>query len=323
MDAFDGESFSILRPHRDPRASQPAILAKSGHFPNAAGVLEVRRVLQERFASMQTECPPVFTVYEVVDEAGRLFALKVGAADLVRRELSILRALDHPAIVRARAMVDALPVDAPKGHAGFTMDLVAGTDFLSWVRGDLVAPSEDAPRRNLPMAFGYEMQAEGTSAYGRCTERGLVRLRSAIGPLASALHATHQAGFVHFDLHPDNVLCDSGPVLVDFANAFSLDASVEGAHLYGIPEYVAPEFAESGRVTPQLDVYSLGVLLFEALTGRPPFVGGVEAMVSKLTLAPPAPSELVDDVPPDLDVLIVALLARSPADRPSLSELSS
>ena len=71
-----------------------------------------------------------------------------------------------------------------------------------------------------------------------------------------------------------------------------------------------------------VDVYALGVLLFEALTGQLPFPSDddpVKVMTTKLTLQPPAASELVDGVPPDLDELIAALLARSPTDRPSIA----
>lgn len=286
---------------------------------NASGVLQVRRLIQNCWASMQTEGPPVFAVFEVADREGRRLALKTGAADAIRHEFGILEALSHPAIVSAHQLVEELPPEASEHQLGFTMDLLDGVDFVSWVRADLAAEEDDTPRRNLPMAFGYRMQAEGRSAYRRCSDEGLQRVRTAIPQLASALDALHQMSLAHFDVQPENVICAQTPVLVDFGNAVSLGAEL--SHLYGLPYYVAPEFAESGLVTEALDAYALGVLLFEAVTGQLPFPADedpVKVITSKLTLAPPAPSELVDGVPEDLDALIVALLARSAADRPTM-----
>lgn len=273
---------------------------------------------------MQVEGPAVFAVFEVLDESGRALALKVGSAAAVRHELEVLRRLDHPAIVRAHELVEELPPEASGHELGFTMDLVEGVDFITWVRGDLTPEDEDAPRKNLPMAFGYRMQAEGRSAFRRCSALGLARVRLAIPMLASALAAVHAQALVHFDVQPENVICAETPVLVDFGNAVRVGTQLSS--LYGMPGYVAPEFADSSRgvVSVAADAYSLGVLLFEAVTGQLPFESDdpVKAITAKLTLQAPAASELVDDVPADLDALISALLARSPADRPSSSDLA-
>lgn len=272
---------------------------------------------------MQTEGPPVFAVFEVVDESGRAFALKAGSVAPVQHELEVLRSLEHPGIVCAHELVEELPPEASEHELGFTMDLIEGVDFVTWIRGDLVEEDEDAPRKNLPMAFGYRMQAEGRSAYRRCSARGMERLRAAIPMLASALSAVHDQQLVHFDVQPENVICRERPVLVDFGNAVAVGEELSS--LYGMPSYVAPEFADASRgvVSVAADAYSLGALLFEALTGQLPFESDdpVKAITAKLTLQAPAASELVEDVPSDLDALIAALLSRSPADRPSLRSL--
>ena len=300
-----------------------APVAKTPDFPKAARV-RVRRVLQEQWGSLQTEGPPVFSVYEVEDADGRVLALKAGTRQAVEHELAILKSLSHPAIVRAHERVDRLPSDARRHECGFTMDRLEGVDFVTWVRGDLAVEDPDAPRTNLPMAFGYRMQAEGRSAFRRCSDSGLERLRRALPVLASALAAVHEKGFIHFDVQPHNVICAEEPVLVDLANAVAIGHPL-GSTLYGLPSYVAPEFADSSRgiASPTADAYSLGALFFEALTGQLPFPDDdpVKVITSKLTLQPPVASELVEDVPADLDVLIAALLARSPTDRPSLREL--
>lgn len=281
----------------------------------------VRRELGARTA--KTEGPPVFRVFEALDDHGQSWALKVGNAKAVRHEFDILRSLSHPAIVSAHELVDDLPAEAAAYELGFTMDLLPGVNFIDWIRGDLGVEDEDAPRRNLPMAFGYRMQAEGRSAYQRCSEQGLRRIRQAAPLLGSALAVVHDQSLAHFDVQPDNIVCSDAPVLVDFGNTVSLGMELRA--LYGMPNYVAPEFAHEGIVTEAIDAYALGALLFEAVTGQLPFPGDdpVQVMTAKLTLAAPAPSELVEDVPEDLEALIGALLARSAAERPPLREVAA
>ncbi len=146
--------------------------------------------------------------------------------------------------------------------------------------------------------------------------------------LCSALEAAHAAGLVHRDVKPQNVLRrpDGRLKLADFGIARSLDASrlTEIGTVLGTAAYVAPEQARGEPVTPAADVYALGVLLFELLTGRTPFTAATlpELLGKREQTVPPSPGELVPGLPAELGDIVTACLALRPHERPTAAAVA-
>jgi serine/threonine protein kinase len=151
------------------------------------------------------------------------------------------------------------------------------------------------------------------------------RLRSALGQLADALHVLHEARKVHRDLKPSNVLVShlGRVVLLDFGLATSLerDPRADG-EIVGTLEYMAPEQAAGRDLGPPADLYGMGVMLYQALTGRVPITGApLDVLMRKQDFVPPAPRLENPAVPEDLDELCLALLRIDPATRPTAAEV--
>ncbi|MBN9521499.1 protein kinase [bacterium] len=143
--------------------------------------------------------------------------------------------------------------------------------------------------------------------------------------LALAMQEAHAHGVVHRDLKPANVMLRPGgdPVVMDFGLARrGDDRASEGltrqGDVIGTLEYMSPEQldGDNAAVGPRADVYALGVVLYEVLTGRRPFTGSTVNMLTAILMKPPPrPSELRPGIPPRLDEICLAAMARNPADR--------
>jgi formylglycine-generating enzyme required for sulfatase activity len=152
------------------------------------------------------------------------------------------------------------------------------------------------------------------------------QIRTVLGDVLLAMDDAHASGVVHRDLKPDNVLVrsDAGrlrPKVADFGIAKVVEGTtytVSGA-LLGTCRYMSPEQVKTPSLADhRSDIYSLGITLYELVTGRPPFDGShFSVMMAHVTNAPRAPSKLRPDVPPALERLILDALAKSPDKRPS------
>ncbi|MFF0020599.1 serine/threonine-protein kinase [Streptomyces sp. NPDC005496] len=234
----------------------------------------------------------------VAGQPGETVAIKVlkeelaSDADVVMRflrERSVLLRLTHPNIVRVRDLV------VEGDLLALVMDLVDGPDLHRYLR-------ENGPFSPVAAAL---LTAQ----------------------VADALAASHADGVVHRDLKPANVLLkqDGGqmhPMLTDFGIARLADSpGLTRTHEFvGTPAYVAPESAEGRPQTSAVDIYGAGILLYELVTGRPPFSGGsaLEVLHQHLSAEPRRPST----VPDPLWTVIERCLRKNPDERPSAENLA-
>ena len=140
--------------------------------------------------------------------------------------------------------------------------------------------------------------------------------------VAESLDAAHRAGILHRDIKPSNIMLTAGGgvKVMDFGIAAAWEAhSTTGEQLLGTAAYVAPERVGGGRASPAADIYSLGVVLYEMLTGRPPFVADTieEVVRAHLDVSPRPVRALAPWVPPGIAHLCEAALAKDPAGRPA------
>lgn len=234
----------------------------------------------------------------VAGQPGETVAIKVlkeelaNDADVVMRflrERSVLLRLRHDNIVRTRDLV------VEGDLLALVMDLVDGPDLHRYLR-------DNGPL--TPVAASL-LTAQ----------------------IADALAASHADGVVHRDLKPANVLLDERdgrmhPMLTDFGIARLADSpGLTRTHEFvGTPAYVAPESAEGRPQTSAVDIYGAGILLYELLTGRPPFAGGtaLEVLHRHLSEEPRRPST----VPAPLWTVIERCLSKDPDRRPSAENLA-
>ncbi len=208
----------------------------------------------------------------------------------------------------------------------------SGPTVSSNPRDALVEPdprSLSAATAELKMTPGTELPRGAVSSDpGRESVSGGLdegRLRKALRSLASVVSFLHRAGKVHRDLKPSNILVDERGrlVLIDFGVTGELaEQQDDRGMLLGTVLYMAPEQTRGHQIGPEADWYAVGVLIFQALTGKRPFEGKhADVILRKTTLDAPRPSDLVAGVPPDLDDLCARLLERDPARRPSEAEI--
>ncbi len=177
---------------------------------------------------------------------------------------------------------------------------------------------------------------EGRSLYEELAALGpmhVTRASAVFGEISRAVAAAHAVGIIHRDLKPDNVMLvrrqgRQAVKVLDFgisANAERLAVDrrlTQPGHALGTPEYMAPEQAKGHPPTERVDIYALGVILYEMLAGRPPFSSEnmIEVLTRKATEPAPALQQLRPDVPSRLAALVHACLEIDPARRPQSVE---
>ena len=216
---------------------------------------------------------------ETLDDAAR--------SRITREAQAMGRLGSHPNIVTV------FDLGEHQGQPYMVAELMAG--------GDVEGLIEEAPDHRLPLQQALDI--------AKCVCLGL--------------EFAHSKGIVHRDLKPGNVWlsADGTAKIGDFGLALAVDLSrlTQSGMMVGTVSYMPPEQAMGGEVTPQADLYSLGAMLYEMVTGRPPFLGDdpVAIIGQHINTPPVSPTWHRADLPPGLEALILQLLEKDPQRRPA------
>jgi serine/threonine protein kinase/tetratricopeptide (TPR) repeat protein len=297
-------------------------------------------------------------VYEVYDrERQTKIALKIPheatASGLYyfKREFRSLIDVTHPNLA---ALYDLV---GDQDHWFFTMELVNGIHFKDYLRTIAFQSGQARPAGTSVTEFADSRSISGRwnlpdnhqTATGICLELNHEPLpekpgeldastcspppdypavRALLRQLAEGLNALHRAGKLHRDIKPSNVLVtpEGHLTILDFGLVVEVTHGAgddhHAKHLIGTPAYMSPEQLNGHRGTEASDWYSVGIMLYEVLTGHQPFSGSLlEIMKRKIEQDPAAPSSLVLGTPLDLDALCMQLLRREAVARPKGSDV--
>lgn len=217
----------------------------------------------------------------------------------LKREFRSLARFEHPNVISLYELI------YDGGVLFFSMELLEGLDFVTGLCGPKKARGTHDPARDMD------------------------RVVRAFEQLARGVRAIHAAGLLHRDLKPSNVMItpEGRVVILDFGlvHQAQIDRSAltHSGVVMGTPLYMSPEQAAGTGVSTASDWYGVGELLYEVLTGEPPFRGRamLALLAAKQEEIPPPPSATVPDIPPELDALCIDLLALDPVERPEADEV--
>ena len=283
---------------------------------------------------------PVVGDYQILSELGRggmgivyqaydrkrqeMVALKTlhrmepSAVYRLKQEFRALADVRHPNLVGLYEMISTAQ------QCVIAMELIDGDHFLAWIRSGAGAASHQAvesvefTQLNLSCEDA-PITRESGATFTHLSPIQYDRLRAAFLQLAQGISALHSLGKLHRDIKPSNVMVtrEGRVVLLDFGLAAELNwegvhQSTE-QHVTGTVAYMAPEQAASREQSAASDWYSVGVMLYEALTGQLPFTGSpIQVIIDKQQREPSVPADAVPGIPMDLNNLCVALLRKSP-----------
>lgn len=259
-----------------------------------------------------------------------------------KREFRTLADVSHPNLVTLYELTS-------NGQDWFfTMELVHGVTFIEYVRPESAGAPKTSADNTLPVPRTAAPRSHDSSADTEIIDASSLgegemialddqapfietnyqldeaRLRSALRQLAEGVHALHEMGKLHRDIKPSNVLVthEGRVVLLDFGLVEDINPELHETLLAGTPDYMSPEQGAQTKISKASDWYSVGVMLYQALTGRLPFRGKFfEIMTRKQTREPIQAREINPDVPRDLNDLCTRLLRRKPELRPGGREI--
>ncbi|MDI1476490.1 serine/threonine-protein kinase [Polyangium sp. y55x31] len=265
------------------------------------------------------------SVYRVHDvEMGRDVALKTleyldsNLLYYLKEEFRSLAGITHPNLVELYELV------AQGEDCFFTMELLDGVHFIEHVRGPQgCAPLLTEPRSRMRLALvdGSEVPCREEDTSEGLPPAALERLSRTLPQLVHGLAALHAGGKIHRDIKPSNVVVtrEGRLVILDFGLTIPYRQGSQwppDREVVGTLPYMAPEQMRGGRLSPAADWYSVGVMLYEALTGSLPFTGSVpDVLRHKQQAYVRPPREFAPATPPALDALVMALLHPDPARR--------
>lgn len=263
-------------------------------------------------------------------ETGKRAAIKTVQAarpDLlagIRREIQALASVSHEGVV------DVLGYGIADGLPWYAMEMLVGQtlrDLITTRTNDRQPPSttDSGTVSALHETVRVRIDETPSKRITRLPQRESALLLTIVRRVCSALAHLHSAGIVHRDLKPDNVFVrsDGTPILVDLGIAarFSGESGREALEAYvgpiGTHHYMAPEQIRGEFVDARADLYALGCILYECVTGEPPFFGLPPSAVltAHLEQRPTSVGAIVDDISPRVEQLITRLLEKDPHQR--------
>jgi len=256
-------------------------------------------------------------VYRALDErSGSEVAIKTllrmnpKGLHMFKQEFRALADIAHPNIAALHELV------SDGSTWCFTMELLEGVDFLEYVMHGFEKPKEDS--------FPDPAEETGVNPHFELTEAQHRRLADAMTQIVTGMHILHQNGKLHRDMKPSNVMgtTEGRLVLLDFGLVGDMREKVTAGTILGTPSYMPPEQAAGRPTSPASDWYSVGVMLYEALTGQLPYNGRpYQVLADKQSIDPLPPHQVAPAAPRELSDLCARLLERNPEQRPTAAEV--